>query len=155
MLRQKETFGSTSVAASDPRRDVEPHAKGSLQLEMLVTFSWSGAAPTHKFGVSVAGGNANVTIDCTTKAPDAPCMVTTPATGPLLPMGTTTVSVHAILDHEILETIVNNRTAMVTYHKNIPSPDATDVFLFGTGNGIQAEIKTWNLDSANNAGPQP
>lgn len=124
-------------------------------MEVIASFSWVGPAPNHAFGLGVAGGTANITIDCTTRAPDAPCMVTTPATGPLLPIGATTVAVHAILDHEILETIVNNRTAMVTYHKNIPSPDATDVFLFGVGDGIKAEITTYNLDAANNAAPQP
>ena len=45
----------------------------------------------------------------------APCMVTSPAKGPILPLGTNQVTVHAIVDHEIVETIVNNRTAMVTY----------------------------------------
>lgn len=127
---------------------------GSLQLEVFATFSWTGAVPGAPFGVSVLGGIANITVDCNTKSPDAPCMVTTPATGPVMPLGTTTVSVHAIVDHEIVETIVNNRTAMVTYHKNIPSATSTGVALFGT-EGIKADIQTWFLDAANNAAPQP
>ena len=44
---------------------------------------------------------------------------------------------------------------MVTYHKNIPSASSTGVALFGTTAGIKASIKTWDLDAANNAGPQP
>ena len=142
------------MAAAELAGKMVPHSAGSLQLELVASFSWTGAAPSNKFGVSVLGGIANITIDCTTKALDAPCMVTTPATGPVLPLGSSTVRLHAILDHEILETIVNNRTAMVTYHKNIPSASSTGVSLFGP-EGVKAEIQTWFLDSANNAGPQP
>ena len=82
-------------------------------------------------------------------------MVVSPARGPVLPIGAKSVSVHAIVDHEIVETIANNRTAMVTYHKNIPSASSTAVSLFGTGAGVSADLKTWVLDAANNAGPQP
>ena len=81
-------------------------------------------------------------------------MVTTPAVGPLLPLGATTVSIHAILDHQILETIVNNRTAMVTYQPHFAETD-TAVSLFGTGGGVEAHIQTWALDAANNARDQP
>ena len=64
---------------------------------------------------------------------------------------------HIIVDHEILETIVNNRTAMVTYHKAIPSAASTAVTIIGagTGSGVTGTIKSWSLDAANNAGPQP
>ena len=60
----------------------------------------------------------------------------------------------SIVDHEIVETICNNRTAMVTYH-SIPSATSTQVALFGVGTGIKASIKTWVLGAANNYGPQP
>lgn len=146
--------GSLQESSTTLDGTLQPHAEGSLQLEVLTTFSWTGSAPTSAFGVSVLNGTAKITVDCTTKAPDAPCMVTSPAAGPIMPLDTTTVTVHAIVDHEIVETIVNNRTAMATYHKNIPSADCTAVALFGT-DGIQATIKTWALKAANNAAPQP
>ena len=45
---------------------------------------------------------------------------------------------------------------MVTYNKNIPSATSTSVELYGTGAGIEADLKTWWLDAANNRfGPQP
>ena len=64
---------------------------------------------------------------------------------------------HIIVDHEILETIVNNRTAMVTYHKAIPSAASTAVTIIGAGpgSGVTGTIKSWSLDAANNASPQP
>ena len=74
-------------------------------------------------------------------------------TGPVMPLGTSEVAVHAIIDHEILETIVNNRTAMVTYHKNIRATD-TAVGLFGP-DGVKASIVSWSLDAANSMSPQP
>ena len=104
--------------------------------------------------------------------------------GPLMPIGTKSVSLHAIVDHEskplplhlhhvnsavcpfapvsscrgfgaVIESIYNNRTAMVTYNKNIPSATSTSAELYGTGAGIKAGLKTWSLDAANNLGPQP
>ena len=79
---------------------------------LVASFEWAGAAPSTPFGVSLLGGIAKITVDCTTKDEEAPCMVTSPAKGPLLPVGTSTVDVHVIVDGEIVETIVNNRTAM-------------------------------------------
>lgn len=55
----------------------------------------------------------------------------------------------------VIESIYNNRTAMVTYNKNIPSATSTEVELWGTGAGIKANLQTWSLDAANNLGPQP
>jgi len=77
--------------------------------------------------------------------------------GPVLPVGAKTVTMHMIVDHEIVETIVNNRTAMVTYHKGIPSATSTAVTLVGagSGSGVTGTVKSWSLDAANNAGPQP
>ena len=98
------------------------------------------------------GGAANISFDCSDALGhvESPCVVSSPASAPVLPMATTTVRVHTIVDHEIVETIVNNRTAMVTYHEAIPSEDSTAVALFGVTEGIQATIETWNLDAANN-----
>ena len=75
---------------------------------------------------------------------------TQPFAGPLMPLGASYATIHAILDHEILETIVNNRTAMVTYHK-LPSAIASDVKLFGLDQlGLEGTLQTWLLKSANN-----
>ena len=58
------------------------------------------------------------------------------------------------VDHQIVETIWNNRTAMVTY--SIPTSEtATSVSLVGITADIKADITTYDLDVANNAGPQP
>jgi hypothetical protein len=64
---------------------------------------------------------------------------------------------HIIVDHEIMESIVNNRTAIVSYHKNIPSATSTAVTLVGAGagSGVTGSIKSWHLDAANNFGHQP
>ena len=180
VLRQPATFESTTVAEDDDSARV-PHSTGSLQLEVVASFSWT-TTPTALFGISVLGGASKMTIDCSGKDPSAPggCMVSVDgSTGPLMPIGTKTVELHSIVDHEILETIYNNRTAMVTYNKKIPSATSTSgkhtntphhnsiseecseslhvgsVELYGTTAGIKAEIKTWSLDSANNLGPQP
>ena len=73
-------------------------------------------------------------------------LVPDPHVGPVLPLDTKTVTVHTIVDHQIVETIVNNRTAIVSYYPSIP----TALALFGVVSGIEAEIKTWQLDAANN-----
>ena len=99
-----------------------------------------------------------MTIDCAGTDPSAPngCMVSVDGkSGPLMPIGTKSVTMHSIVDHEIIETIYNNRTAMVTYNKKIPSASSTSVALWGTSAGVKADIKTWSLDAANNLGPQP
>eukprot|EP00658_Telonema_sp_P-2_P004396 TRINITY_DN11645_c0_g1_i15.p1 TRINITY_DN11645_c0_g1~~TRINITY_DN11645_c0_g1_i15.p1 ORF type:complete len:585 (+),score=135.33 TRINITY_DN11645_c0_g1_i15:101-1855(+) len=151
-LRQPGSLEHQRVTASE-RSQVVVHSAGSLQLEILATFSWS-VLPVEPFGITLLGGVANITIDCTKNRQESPCMVTTPSEGPVLPIGTSKVVVHAILDHEILETIVNNRTGMVTYHTDIPSANSTGVNLF-LEQGVTAEIATWTLEAANNAGPQP
>ena len=96
------------------------------------------------------GGMAEAVVDCANatvvnrgEAPGG-CMVAVAdrsvagsiaASGPVLPVGAQTVAMHMIVDHEIVETIVNNRTAMVTYHKGIPSATSTAVTLVGAGSG--------------------
>jgi len=163
MLRQPSTLETTSVPASaEASSAFVRHSTGSLQLEVVATFSWTGPNPTAPFGVSVLGGTTNLTIDCTTtdrSKSEAPggCMVHGPQSqGPLMPIGTKTARLHAIIDHEIIEAIFNNRTAMVNYNKAIPSEKSTSVELFGMGiAGLKAEISTWSLDAANNFGPQP
>jgi hypothetical protein len=71
-----------------------------------------------------------------------------------MPLGTKTVTIHTIVDHEIVETIANNRTAMATYHE-VPSAASTEVVIIGAGAGVKASIRSWVLEAANNRGPQP
>ena len=134
-------------------------------MQVVASFSWTADAPKTPFGFTVLGGSANITIDCGTDSKDAPCMLQAQTgsppprsvTGPVLPVDAKTVTVHTIVDHEIVETIANNRTAMVTYHKSIPSAASTAVTIIGAGpgSGVTGTIKSWSLDAANNAGPQP
>lgn len=189
-LRKPATFEQTAVTATDEETATSTavaHSAGSLQMEVVATFSFT-ATPKAVFGISVLGGTAQVVVDCANttvqnngEAPGG-CMVGVQdksstagsdgtlaaaaagggktTSGPLLPVGSKTVAVHIIVDHEILETletIVNNRTAMVTYHKAIPSAASTAVTIIGdgTGSGVTGTIKSWSLDAANNAGPQP
>jgi hypothetical protein len=50
--------------------------------------------------------------------------------------------------------IFNNRTAMVTYSAP-PDETHTTVSLFGVGAAVTGTIETWELEAANNFGPQP
>ena len=123
--------------------------------------------------VVALGGMAEAVIDCSNatvvnrgEAPGG-CMVAVAdrsvagsindASGPVLPVGARTVAMHMIVDHEIVENIVNNRTAMVTYHTALPSAASTAVTIFGAGpgSGVAGTVTTWSLSSANNARGQP
>ena len=157
------SFATTDFVGTDETAKVGiPHADGSMQLEVVATFEWTGANPTAPFGVSVLNGTQTIMIDCTGNDPSAPngCMVVTHgghtrgAKGPLMPIGKKSARVHAIVDHIILETIVNNRTAMVTYSPSTMGP-GTAVQLVGVPAGVTGTISTWDLKAANNAGPQP
>jgi sucrose-6-phosphate hydrolase SacC (GH32 family) len=158
MLRQPASVETQQFVGSVPTGSKAiTHSTGSLRVEIVATFSWTGSNPTAPFGVSILDGAANLTIDCKGTNPSAPngCMVGTGrAVGPLMPLSTKTVALHAIVDHQIVETIFNNRTAMVTY-TTPASATATAVELFGVTSGIKGTITTWALDAANNAGPQP
>ena len=169
-LRQPETFEQTAVAPETAADEVV-HPAGSLQMELVATFTFA-ANPKAPFGVTVLGGMAEAVVDCANatvvnrgEAPGG-CMVAVAdrsvagsinASGPVMPVGARTVAMHMIVDHEIVETIVNNRTAMVTYHKGIPSATSTAVTLVGagSGSGVTGTVKSWSLDAANNARPQP
>lgn len=115
------------------------------------------------FGVAIQGGAAKLSVDCKgtherqAEATADGCMVgVSDAAGPLLPLGTKTATIHAYVDHSIVETIFNNRTAMVTYSSPADAT-STGVALFGVvpNSGVKATITTWNLATANNDGPQP
>eukprot|EP00041_Stephanoeca_diplocostata_P037996 m.1466875 g.1466875 ORF g.1466875 m.1466875 type:complete len:661 (+) comp25138_c0_seq20:3388-5370(+) len=159
VLRVPDSDYTTASAADGVTRGrwTIAHTGGSLQLELVVTFAWSGPNPTHRFGVSVLGGAAEIAVDCTTNSPQAPggCMVGCMSSqGPLMPIGAKNLRIHAIVDHQIIETIFNNRTAMVTYAKPA-NASAIGVALFGIDTSITAHLETWSLDDANNNGPQP
>jgi hypothetical protein len=177
MLRLPGTDRHTAATATTSAAAMAPHSGkgGSLRTEIVASFSWSGANPTAPFGVSILNGTAKLTVDCEGADPQAVggCMVcaaghpsTAPHTphnppnkvrcGPLLPIGRPrpSTSTHSIVDHQIVETIWNNRTAMVTC-SDPPSETATSVKLMGITADIKADITTYDLDAANNAGPQP
>ena len=138
----------------------------SMQLEVVATFTGILDLPKPVFGVDVlvpANGSQSVslTVDCTAPAADADCHVsiggaTVPQTsvGPLL-FGAGergVVRMHAIVDHSIIELIVNNRTAIVQY-ASPPSEAWSGVRLRGPGQpgqlglGYQASLDYWELDS--------
>ena len=130
------------------------HEAGSLQLELVATFSWDASQgnPSSPFGVSVLNGSQVITIDCKGDNEEAPggCMVgAVKSKGPLLPLGSSSVRVHVYVDGEIVESIFNNRTALVTY-QSPPNKDATAVELFGVGAGVEGSVKSWQLKQANN-----
>jgi hypothetical protein len=102
VLRQPASLETTAIAEDDNRTTVSHTEVGSLQLEVVATFSWT-TTPTAPFGVSVLGGSSKMTIDCAGKDPAAPngCMVGVDGKmGPLMPIGTKSVSLHSIVDHE-------------------------------------------------------
>ena len=68
--------------------------------------------------------------------------------GPLPPQDPTTGgwTVHAIIDHCLIELIVANATAFVVYAA--PSPAATDVELSGVED-MRASLQVWKLATAN------
>ena len=139
-------------------------AKGSLRIEIVAVFWWTAAKPTEPFGVSWLGGAGNLSVDCTSKSAtgEAPggCMVSTVSstnntgvtgsTMPVLPVATSVVRIHTIVDHSVIETVVNNRSAMVSWSVNARSAAQTDVGLFG-GSDVNGTITTWDLrDTGNN-----
>ena len=176
ILRQPATFEQTPVRAQGGISLVTAHSAGSLQIEIVATFTFT-AMPKAPFGVTTLGGAAEIMVDCANttimnmgEAPGG-CMVAAnlqyngfkavagrPGPVHLIggPPGHKTVTMHIIVDHEIMESIINNRTAVVSYHKNIPSAASTAVWAWaGIDNGVTGSIKSWHLDAANNAGPRP
>ena len=136
-------------------------AAASMQLEIFATFSIPSTASlpaVAAFGVDVLaamdGSSAvSLLVDCSALADaDADCHVVVDATGqggkvykaPLLygAGDNGTVSMHAIVDHSIIELIVNNRTAIVAYAYP-PTDQHSGVRLFGTE--VQAKLDYWPL----------
>ena len=160
MTQQHQTGGGDK----HHRTRAPPALKGSLQLEIVVKFEFD-SNPAGQFGVTFLNGAANVTVDCTTNHPAAPdgCMLHNVMAPrgfkggpdgfdiPVLPVGHKSIRVHTIVDHELIEAIVNNRSAMFWTARPFRAND-TAVSLFGVGGstGVNATITTWNLKSANN-----
>jgi sucrose-6-phosphate hydrolase SacC (GH32 family) len=138
-------------------------APASMQLEVYATFDVPGGplSDVPLFGVDVlaaSDGSSAValSVDCSAPATDADCHVHVDATGqggsvhtaPLLfgggAAGRGVVAMHAIVDHSIIELIVNNRTAIVAY-ASPPSEHHSGVRLFGAG--VHAAVDYWVLDS--------
>ena len=129
----------------------------SMQLEVVASFTM-GSKPQSIFGVDVLaamdGSSAvSLLVDCSAPAADADCHVVVDATGqggqrsqgPLL-FGAGqagVVTMHAVIDHSIIELIVNNRTAIVAY-ATPPSDDHTGVRLFGAT--ATPSMDYWLLD---------
>ena len=86
-------------------------------------------------------GSATLSVDCT-KGPNDCVVCAAGACGPLMPIGTKTVHLHSNVDHQIVETIFNNRTAMVTY-TSPRSATVTSIELFGTTSTIEASITSY------------
>ena len=156
MLRMPATRTSHSFDGDDAVSVARVRVAGSLQLEVVATFSWTAAslaAIGGTFGVSVLGGAANLSVVCPPSG--AGCTGTVNGKGgPLMPLKQMSTTLHAIVDHTITEVIYNNRTAMVVYVKP-PSATATAAALFGVSSGMKGTIETWQLKEANNLGPQP
>jgi hypothetical protein len=118
---------------------------GSQQLEVMVAVTWT-TKPMSTFGVTVLGAAANLTIDCAA----APCQGQVNGKGgPIMPLVTQSVTLHAIIDHSIVEMIYNNRTAMVAY-ASPTSASAKACSLFGVGPGVKGTVEAWGLKQANN-----
>merc|ERR1711957_373501 len=79
--------------------------------------------------------------------------------GPLMQANCTEVVIHAIIDHSIIEVIVNNRTALTVY-VTPKSKRSVGVALYGAGNdgananAVSGKLQVWELEAANNV-PQP
>lgn len=75
--------------------------------------------------------------------------------GPLMPFNATEVTIHAIIDHSIIEVIVNNRTALTVY-VTPSSTSSVGLALYGAGKDgtnvgkVTGSVQAWELATANN-----
>ena len=124
----------------------------SAQVELVATF----IAPTGKSGIHIMCDTIScgsiISIDCSENVMQGDfkeCMVGVgDTTAPLLLQKegkvVSDVSVHAIVDGEIIEVIFNNRTAMVVY-QSAPRSLMTGVSIFAPA-GVDASVTTWDLE---------
>merc|ERR1712039_87280 len=69
--------------------------------------------------------------------------------GPLMPGNATHVTIHAIVDHSIIEVIVNNQTALTVY-VTPSSNTSVGVELYGLSEKVTGDVQVWELAAANN-----
>ena len=145
----------------------------SSQVEIIADF-WMKDLSTSRFGVNIMCDDktlecaANIFVDCTSSNTTTvnsttsidqsnefqECQVGVSSNGkdlttaPLLLFeegkSVSKISLHAIVDGEIIEIIFNNRTAMVVYVA-AKTASATGVVLFGTEETASATMSTWDL----------
>ena len=145
----------------------------SSQVEIIADF-WMKDLSTSRFGVNIMCDDktlecaANIFVDCTSSNTTTvnsttsidqsnefqECQVGVSSNGkdlttaPLLLFAegksVSKISLHAIVDGEIIEIIFNNRTAMVVYVA-AKTASATGVVLFGTEETASATMSTWDL----------
>lgn len=133
--------------------------------------------PKEPFGVEVftaavnGSAAARLTVDCRQVVMGSDCSVGVDATrlastypdkypyGPLLPLrgdrdgDETTVTLHAIVDGNLIEAIYYNRTAMAL-QANPTSEQSSGVRLFGpvgAGGEVEASLETWQLHAGASA----
>ena len=128
--------------------------KAGLQAEVVAFFPSSCGKEGSTCALSVLGDGENATV--ITLAPHLGLVAVNATSqgnsavraGPLPPQDPTTGgwTVHAIIDHCLIELIVANATAFVVYAA--PSPVATDVALSGVED-LRASLQVWKLATAN------
>lgn len=170
LLRKSGTY--RSVSGSSGSRSALIASSMQLEVVASFTFNIS-SPPAGPFGIAVLGSpdgrnSTKLLVDCTTGQDGSICRVGidatnqsstrtsgSRATGPLQPIlpapwvhlprptGMVTVSMHAYVDHGIVEAIFNNRTAMA-FSGMTPSVNSTEVRLFGS---IPQDytVQTWEL----------
>lgn len=152
VLRKNHSHTSTS--------EMPLHA--GLQAEVLVSFTTAVAdiSTLGDFGFSVLGepdshartkitlspSTGLVTVDAATQG--NPQIRGGPLPEPVIEKSQTW-TVHAIIDHSIIELIVNNVTALVVYAAP-SSPSAGQIKLSGTS-VVKGSMDVWTLASANSA----
>ena len=153
-LRIPQTYARTVAGDGEPRGHLRSPVTGQ-QIEVVARFEAPGiTAKTAPFGVRVLGCPNQFTefkfwpefglfvVDATQQGNKAP------RAGPL-PL-TDIITMHAIVDRNIIEVIVNNRTALTV--STFPgAEECGGVSLFGVEeNGVRASMDVWQLEDANN-----
>ena len=135
--QQIEVFAKFTTHKSSMKNEVPPFGFSVLGCRSGVL-----TKPSTKIGVVMAQGL--ISVDAVSQHNDFERL------GPIQPANATSFAIHAIVDHTIIEVIVNNLTAFtVTAHPKSVTCD--EVSLFGVdGVAVTAEMQVWRLRSANN-----
>ena len=103
----------------------------------------SAASSSSSSGTLLTINSGSMTVSVNATAQGGPFI-----SAPILPANATTVYVHAIIDHSIIEVIFNNQTAFT--FKTAPASNTSDLIsIYGKGFN-SASLDTWQLTSANN-----